>query len=208
MKCSVCGTELPSDAKFCSKCGNNVSEQEQATTNTMYCYNCGKPVDPKIQYCLNCGVKLNQEEDTYKPKKVGFVEAYQRYWKNYVNFSGRATVAEYWFVVVWNLIIGFATSALQKISGYTAWYDSLLEFITFGGEFPPIAPFAIIAAIIVYMWELANLLPGLALTVRRLHDVGKSGWYILMLLIPIVGWIFLLVALVKKSQPGRNQYDD
>lgn len=53
---------------------------------------------------------------------------------------------------------------------------------------------------------LALLLPGLAVDVRRLHDVGKSGWYILFALIPLVGALYLLYLLIQDSEPGDNQY--
>jgi uncharacterized membrane protein YhaH (DUF805 family) len=53
---------------------------------------------------------------------------------------------------------------------------------------------------------LAMIIPGLAVTVRRLHDVGKSGWFYFIVLIPIVGSIWILVLMVTDGQPGKNQY--
>ena len=50
------------------------------------------------------------------------------------------------------------------------------------------------------------LIPGLAVAIRRLHDVGRSGWWLLLVLIPIVGWIILIVFMAAPSQPGPNQY--
>lgn len=59
----------------------------------------------------------------------------------------------------------------------------------------------------LYMiYGLVVLIPGLAVAVRRLHDVGKSGWMLLVVLIPIVGAIWLLVLLVTDSKPGENEY--
>ncbi|MBQ9148957.1 MAG: DUF805 domain-containing protein [Oscillospiraceae bacterium] len=57
-----------------------------------------------------------------------------------------------------------------------------------------------------YIGALVVLIPMLAVSARRLHDVGKSGWYYLMGLIPLVGWIFVLIAWCKDSEPGDNQY--
>ena len=54
--------------------------------------------------------------------------------------------------------------------------------------------------------SLALLLPGLGLCVRRLHDVGKNGWFLLLALLPIIGWIILLIWYVKPSEPMPNQY--
>ncbi len=56
-----------------------------------------------------------------------------------------------------------------------------------------------------YIWSLATLIPGLAVAVRRMHDIGKSGWFLLIGFIPIVGFIWLLVLCCKDSQPD-NQY--
>ncbi|MBJ7433913.1 MAG: DUF805 domain-containing protein, partial [Microbacteriaceae bacterium] len=58
------------------------------------------------------------------------------------------------------------------------------------------------------LWQLAILVPSLALTWRRLHDAGRKGTYYLFILIPIVGWIMLLVQLVKDSQPGANAFGE
>jgi uncharacterized membrane protein YhaH (DUF805 family) len=57
-----------------------------------------------------------------------------------------------------------------------------------------------------FLYVLAILIPGLAVAVRRLHDVGKSGWMILISLIPLIGAIWLLVLMVTDSNPGENQY--
>ena len=60
---------------------------------------------------------------------------------------------------------------------------------------------------IVYtLYALAVLIPGLAVTVRRLHDIGKSGWMILVGFIPIIGAIWLIILTVTDSQPGENEY--
>jgi len=56
------------------------------------------------------------------------------------------------------------------------------------------------------LYSLGVLIPGLAVSVRRLHDIGKSGWMLLIVFIPLVGWIWLLVLMVTDSEPGENQY--
>lgn len=58
------------------------------------------------------------------------------------------------------------------------------------------------------LWQLAILVPSLALTWRRLHDVGRKGTYYLFILLPIVGWIMLFIQLVKDSQPGANAFGE
>lgn len=101
-------------------------------------------------------------------------------WKNYVNFQGRARRKAYWMFVLFNFIVAIIASIVDNVLGA-------------GG-------------IISGLYGLAIFLPGLAIGVRRLHDIGKSGWWLLIALIPIVGFIVLLVFAVTDSQPGENQY--
>ena len=97
--------------------------------------------------------------------------------KNYVNFEGRATRAEFWWFFLFNFLLTFILGLLGK-------------------------PGTILSSI----WSLAILLPQLGLGVRRLHDIGKSGWYWLIALIPIVGWILVIIWFAKEGDPNQNQY--
>ena len=106
--------------------------------------------------------------------------------KKYVDFSGRARRKEYWMFVLFNIIFGIVAVILDNILG-TASED--LGYGLFYGLF-----------------ALAVMLPTLAVTVRRLHDLGKSGWWFFISLIPIIGGIWLFVLTVTDSQPGDNQY--
>ena len=103
--------------------------------------------------------------------------------KNYVNFKGRSRRKAYWMWTLMNLII--VTIVL------------VLDIVIFGlgSVFP-----------LTLVYGLFVLLPDLAVTIRRLHDVGKSGWWYLIQLVPLVGSIWLLVLLVTDSNPGENQY--
>ena len=106
--------------------------------------------------------------------------------KKYAVFSGRARRKEYWMFFLFNLII---TVVLILI-------DSLM------GTFSPQAGLGLLSG----LYSLAVLIPSIAVTVRRLHDTGRSGWWILIGLIPIIGTIVLLIFMVLDSQPGENQY--
>ena len=108
--------------------------------------------------------------------------------KNYVNFSGRARRKEYWMFVLFNVIFAFVANLL----------DILLHTRINVG----LASYGVIATI----YSLAVFIPGLAVCVRRLHDVGKSGAWFFILLIPVVGWIWLLILYCTDSQAGDNQY--
>ena len=113
------------------------------------------------------------------------VEAYKRFLTNYANFNGRSTRSDYWYVVLANFIIGFV---LGFIGGLLH-----IEKIT-----------TIISAIYI----LATLVPGIAIVVRRLHDINKSGWYYFMAFIPLVGIIILLVYLCTPSLDINNKYGE
>ncbi len=111
---------------------------------------------------------------------MSFVDAIKSVFSHYVDFSGRARRSEYWYFFLFTMLVNVVTS------GLAAAVDAL-SFVQ------------IIAS-------LAMLLPGLAVAVRRLHDIGKSGWCLLFVLIPLVGSIILIVWYCKDSQPGDNQY--
>lgn len=106
-------------------------------------------------------------------------------WKNYINFQGRARRKAYWMFVLFNIIAAVLAGVLDGVLGL-------------GGE----SGYGLISGV----YSLAVFLPGLALAVRRLHDTGRTGWWMLIGLIPIIGWIVLLVFFVTDSQPGSNQY--
>ena len=104
----------------------------------------------------------------------------------YSDFDGRARRKEYWMFVLFNMVFGFAASMLDVALGliWGVWGYGLIQAI----------------------YGLAMFIPGLAVGVRRLHDVGKSGWMLLILLIPIIGFIWLTVLLLIEGDPVENQY--
>jgi uncharacterized membrane protein YhaH (DUF805 family) len=106
--------------------------------------------------------------------------------KKYAVFSGRARRKEYWFFLLFNLIFLAVATIL----------DSVLK-LNFKG-----LPYGWIYTI----YALAVIIPSLAVAIRRLHDVGKSGWWLLIALVPLIGAIWLLVLYVRDSQPGENRY--
>lgn len=111
------------------------------------------------------------------------VDAYRKIWANYTAFSGRTNVPDYWWAVLGNAIV---VAVLQ-----------ILCLIPALGT---------IFGIVTALYGLALLIPGLAMSFRRLHDTGKSAWYLLLCLIPAIGEIILIVFLAQPSQAGDNQY--
>ncbi len=117
---------------------------------------------------------------------MSFTEAVTSVFSNYANFSGRARRSEYWYFTLFNLIVSAVLGILLNLTA-----GSFLGNIVRATE-------------IVY--SLAVLVPSLAVVWRRLHDIGKSGAWYFIGLVPIVGFILLLVWFCKDSQPEVNQY--
>ena len=105
---------------------------------------------------------------------------------NYVNFSGRARRSEYWYFILCYYIISILAVVLDNTLG-------LANDLTGYG-------FITLAVM------LGHILPSLSLVVRRLHDVGKSGWFYFIALIPIIGGIWLLVLFCTEGTRGENKY--
>ncbi len=101
---------------------------------------------------------------------------------NYVNFEGRAARWQYWHWVIFAVAVGVAVSVLDGIFGT--------------------------GSLLVVLVSLALLLPGLSYAARRMHDTGRSGWWVLVVLIPFVGWIVLAVLAAQPGQPGANAWGE
>ena len=111
------------------------------------------------------------------------------YLKNYANFSGRARRAEFWYFTLASFLIYIIFAFLTAITGIANDGSPLL-------------------AIIFAIFYLSLVIPTLAVTVRRLHDINKSGWYYFISLIPLVGSIILLVWLFTDGDRFVNNYGD
>ncbi|MBD8081326.1 DUF805 domain-containing protein [Chryseobacterium caseinilyticum] len=112
---------------------------------------------------------------------------YLKVLKQYADFNGRARRTEYWMYLLFNMIFAAVAAVLDNILGL---------------KFSPEIPYGYI----YLLYGLAVFLPGLGVAVRRLHDVGKSGWFMLIALIPIIGGIWLIVLMATDGTPGRNEY--
>lgn len=110
---------------------------------------------------------------------------YLKVLKQYADFNGRARRTEFWMYVLFNFIITIVLGSIDRLIGTV----TLTGFGLFSG-----------------FYGLAVLIPSLAVSVRRLHDIGKSGWMLLLLLIPIIGGIWLIVLCIIDGNPGENEY--
>jgi uncharacterized membrane protein YhaH (DUF805 family) len=105
--------------------------------------------------------------------------------QKYVDFSGRARRSEYWYFALFVVIVSVVAGIIDGILGTR---DTISNTGLVGG-----------------IASLALLLPNLGVGVRRLHDTGRSGWWLLIGLVPLIGWIVLIVFFVQDSHPD-NQY--
>lgn len=106
--------------------------------------------------------------------------------KKYADFNGRARRKEYWLFFLFNILVSVALSIIDSILG-TGRGESGTGLL--GG-----------------LYVLAIFLPSLAVSVRRLHDTGRSGWWMLISLIPVIGSLVLFVFFCFDSQTGTNRY--
>lgn len=106
--------------------------------------------------------------------------------KKYADFSGRASRSEYWYFVLFYLLIAIG---LTVIDGVTGTLDAKSGVGLLSGIF-----------------GLAMIVPSISVNVRRLHDINRSGWWLLLIFAVIIGWIVLLVFGAMDSQPGDNRF--
>jgi uncharacterized membrane protein YhaH (DUF805 family) len=111
-----------------------------------------------------------------------FIEAL----KKYAVFSGRSRRKEYWYFFLFVVIIGIALSIVDGLIG--TYHRSTG------------------AGLLNSIFSLALLIPSIAVSVRRLHDIDRTGWWVLISLVPLIGWIVLLIFHVQDSTPGPNRY--
>ena len=201
MYCEKCGAFIEDGAKFCMNCGaasgQGAFTQPQSRANETdarpaenrydsgrYDYSENRQVNDEPyriteirQPSANAGGGYSSAPFTAESYiNPSFGEAIRSFFIRYIDFSGRSSRAEYWYVYLLNIIISFACGFLAKqVSGYFGIINAVYTFATF--------------------------IPALAIDFRRLHDTGRSGWYTLLWFLPIVGWIILLI---YHCQPGTG----
>jgi uncharacterized membrane protein YhaH (DUF805 family) len=110
---------------------------------------------------------------------MGFGQAISAGFSNYVNFSSRACRSEYWYWVLFIVLADIVAGIIDYLLGMQ---------------------------IVSSLFGLVTLLPGIAVSIRRLHDLDRTGWWILLALIPVIGWIILLIWYMSKGTDGPNRF--
>jgi uncharacterized membrane protein YhaH (DUF805 family) len=106
--------------------------------------------------------------------------------KKYAVFGGRSRRKEYWYFVLFNLIVSLVLSAIDALLGT---FSSSTNVGLLGG-----------------IYGLAIIIPSIAVSVRRLHDIDRTGWWLLISLVPVIGTIVLLVFAALEGTPGENRF--
>ena len=116
---------------------------------------------------------------------MSFTEAVKTCFSKYVDFTGRAPRSEYWWWVLFVIIVSVVLS--------------IVDFSVLGAGDSGVS-------VLSSLWSLATLLPGLAVGARRLHDTDRSGWWYFIMFVPLIGGIWMLVLLCLPGSNGRNGY--
>ena len=201
-KCPNCGNVIENDnAKFCRKCGAKLPETnlEEKSSNIESVkdhmlqenkQNLSNNDNLEKLSSIN-NVKDHPESSPHKssitePNDRNLSWAVKTCFTKYATFKGRASRKEYWYFCLFNFLV-FAI--LYRLA-YAINNESLSLF--FLG--------------VVCLYSIVVILPGLSVTIRRLHDVGKSGWFYWIVLIPYLGGLILLYFMCKKGNSGENKY--
>lgn len=133
---------------------------------------------------------------------MGFGEAIKVCFGKYATFAGRARRSEFWWFALFNIIVSAVLNVVDNLIGFV---------IRFGGEAVETAGGPVTftegnLGILSTVWVIIVFLPYLSVTVRRLHDTGRSGWWWWILLVPCVGFIVILVFMLIAGDPRENRF--
>ncbi len=118
-----------------------------------------------------------------------FSQAIKSFYNNYTNTEGRASRSAYWWVILYQCIVMIP---LAFLAGYGIGIHS--------------SALTVIGYVLIGIFWLANIVPAITLSVRRLHDTNRSGWWYLINLVPYIGSIWFFILTILPSTPGENNY--
>ena len=177
---------------FCSQCGNQV--------NARYCTACGaESVVHEAASPVLAGPPVSSGTKGSPFGEAGYPRPSRTNWyfevlKKYAVFGGRARRREYWYFFLFNFLVGMVIAMIVGFAAglYGASTGTSVDDSTVEGIYD--------------LYFLATLLPYLAVSVRRLHDTNRSGWWLLITFVPFIGGLILLFWFVEDSQPGPNRF--
>lgn len=143
--------------------------------------------------------------------EMEFQTAVRTVFAKYAVFEGRARRAEYWWWVLFTVVARAVLRIVDRLA-FRMWEWPLDGMPPHMGTWMPMGNWTVMGTWMYGpgplsgLFTLIVLLPSLAVAVRRLHDTGRSGWWLLLALIPVLGWVVLLVFMVEKGERGANAY--
>ena len=181
--CPQCGAEV--NGSFCPQCGAII---DAIDTSGQSAGNGGNPFQAGSQAPSNAGLRMGSFGGGAGAADVPtFSEAFPMVMKKFATFSGRASRPEFWYFWLTCFLVNFIFNVIVQLVG------------------PESAASGIIA-IVQGLFGLAIIIPHIAVVVRRLHDTNRTGWWFLIVFIPLIGAIILLLWLASAPTPGTNMY--
>ena len=181
--CPQCGAEV--NGSFCPQCGAII---DAIDTSSQSAGTDGNPFQAGSQAPSNAGLRMGSFGGGAGAADVPtFSEAFPRVMKKFATFSGRASRPEFWYFWLTCFLVNFIFNVIVQLVG-------------------PESAASNIVAIVQGLFGLAIIIPHIAVVVRRLHDTNRTGWWFLIVFIPLIGAIILLLWLASAPTPGTNMY--
>lgn len=170
----------------------------------MFCRQCGADLGSDVKFCQKCGVSaeatpekpereekgdgssVKESSESTAGKEMSPFGYFISGWKKATQFSGRANRSEFWWFVLFSFLVGIGVSIVDGAVGV-------------GG--------AQGIGVISGLYGIASILPSLALAIRRLHDTNRSGWWLLIGLLPLIGPVVLIYFYVLESHSGKTEFE-
>lgn len=203
--CQKCGNKLDNGAEFCSKCGQAVVNINNVATK--FCSNCGSKIPATASFCTNCGTEITVESKTDsnlvpvdKPYNENIqpdpISSFILFFKDTFHISKRLGRADYWWARLTSLIIGLTLSLF--------WVSAMVRSI--GSESAGSSILTIILIIISFVFGIWYMIALITAGVRRLHDIGLSGAFMFLMILPSIGEMILFIMTLLPSKQANNRY--
>ncbi len=191
MFCKHCGTQIDDDLTFCTNCG--VKLEDIAAVNVVSQVQPVQSDNQQYQQYSQPSTYVNTKKRSASPKKVLYGEAVKLFFVNFFNFKGRSTRSEYWYAYLFNFFVNFIVVCL--LCCIRIKMTSIYRLFDIDG-----IPIIILILII----RLFLAIPNFTVSIRRLHDTGKSWAYMFVQLIPCVGSLLLFIQYCQKSDADNK----
>jgi len=199
-KCPKCGAVVSEGAKFCPKCGSGIPQEQAVKPQTRFCPHCGASIEADASFCGACGQAVQGGQTASSPgvsaaaasvvyKQSGGTDEIQDKIKDFFSTKGR--LGRQAFCI--RLIINFGC---------------LMGVYILADVFEDVTALGTLMMILFGACFIASAVAFMTLSIRRCHDLGKSGWMALVQFVPLVGAFYQIYLMVAKGTPGPNAYGE